>query len=308
MELTINDFEGYNNDCSDIKKIKSWIEEKGGTFLASELLDAFSKGFYRFDEKVVQHLKPNLIKQFVVDVLKIDVESLIIGLQNKSERLDVLYKRFEGVDNIEELLSYKQKLESEYKSKHYWLDKEIEKYKGFKNFDDLLDQNLNLKSGYNYKEGTVLQVLNYFFTQSFQPQSYLTTNQVMYSVLHNLCTVAKFEEEDFTELKKKFNFGYWGGNAIESFYRTMIISSNNSAWKSFEKALERTPFILKNRRMYEGIEFRVAENNKWTYYRCTGWNDNKKIKFVIDKEEKQRRFAFDNKEFKAFFKDKKIEL
>ena len=60
--------------------------------------------------------------------------------------------------------------------------------------------------------------------------------------------------------------------------------------------------------MYLFLTFRVAEDNKWISYRCTGWNNVKKIKFVIDKEEKQKRFAFDNKEFKAFFKGKKIEF
>jgi hypothetical protein len=120
--------------------------------------------------------------------------------------------------------------------------------------------------------------------------------------------VANFDENDFLELMKNFNFSYWGAGSIESFYTTMISSGNNSAWKSFEKALDRIPFIIKYKRMYEGIKFRVAEDNKWVYYRCTGWKEDKKIKFVVENEKKQKWFSFDNKEFKAFFKDKKIEF
>lgn len=308
MQLTINDFEGYNNDCEDIQKIKSWIDTKGGFFTAEELLEAFSKRHYEFEKSVLRHLKPHLTKQFVTDVLKWDIKEFFFELQEKLKRLDASYKKFEGVENIDELLSYKAKIEFEYQSKHKTLDREIEKYKDFKNFNELLELNQNLKNGWGYKQGTVIQVLNYFFEQSFQTQSYLTTNNVMQSVLYDLCKVAKFDEDDFIELRKKFNFDYWGHNQIECFYACSISYNNNSAWKSIEKSLDRNPFILKNRRMYEGVRIRVAEDNKWVDYRCTGWNDAKKIKFVIDNENSQKRLSFDNKEFKSYFKDKKIQF
>lgn len=307
MNLTINDFEGYNNDCSVILKIKSWIENKGGNFTAYELLETFSKKHYEFEKQVVKYLKPHLIKQFVTDVLKKDIEFLFLDLEDKSKILENNYKRFKGVENIEELLSYKQKLESEYQSKHYILDKELEKYKDFKNFQELLEQNQNLKTGWNYKQGTVIQVLNYFFHQSFQSQSYITTNSLMQNVLYNLLSVADFKEDDFSEIMKNFNFRYWGGNSIEGFYASSIINGNNSAWKSIEKALNRTPFILKNKRVYERFSFIVIEDNKQIKYRCTGWNDAKKIKFITETDS-QKRYSFDNKEFKAFFKDKTIQF
>jgi arsenate reductase-like glutaredoxin family protein len=308
MKLTINDFKGYNNDCSTIKKIKVWIEEKGGEFTATELIDTFRGEHYDFEREVIKYLKSNLIKTYINDVLKIDVEMVLVELEQKSWDLECKYKRFEGVDNIEELLSYKQKLESEYQSKYRELAKEIEKYKGFENFDDLLQQNQNLKNGWNYKQGTVIQVLNYFFKQSFQSQSYLTTNSLMYNTLNSLCSVAFFNEDDFSEIIKNFNFSYWGGNHIERFYATAIVSDNNSAWKSIEKLLNRTPFILKNKRMYEGITFNVIQDDKRVKYRCTGWNDAGKIKFVTENTDNQKRMSFDNKEFKAYFKTIKIEF
>lgn len=309
MILTINDFDGYNKDCSTIKKIKSWIEDKGGSFDMKEMLSVFEKEHYSFKSEVIRYINAQHLNQYLQEFILEDEPfqfwHKIVELKKDIEEKS---KRFGSILQANELIKKEEELEREYKNKNYSLDKEIEKYKDFNNMEELLKLNQELKNGHNYKEGTVLQVLNYFFTQSFQPQPYLTTNHIMQSVLYNLCTVAKFDEDDFSELMKKFNFGYWGSNSIESFYGTMIVSGNNSAWKSFEKALERTPFILKSRRMYEGITFRVAEDNKWISYRCTGWNDIKKIKFVIDKEEKQKRFAFDNKEFKAFFKDKKIEF
>lgn len=251
-------------------------------------------------------MKPDLIKEYVTDVLKIDLEIVFLQLKEKSIRLDSAYKRFEGVENIDDLLNHKQKLDFDYQIKHRELDKEIEKYKDFSNFEELLELNQNLKNGWGYKQGTVIQVLNYFFSQSFQPQSYTTTNSVMQSVLYNLCAVAKFDEDDFTEVRKNFNFGYWGSNHIESFYATAIRSGNSSAWKSIEKALNRTPFILKSKRMYEGVTFQVAEDNKWVKYRCTGWNDSNKIKFIVENPDGQKRLSFNNKEFKTYFKNKQI--
>ena len=309
MKLTINDFEGYDNSCETIKKIKLWIENKGGSFDMKELISEFEKEHYSFKTEVIRYIKPDYLKEYL--------DEFFVDSSNKNLWLELVYikktierkaQEFGGVLLTEELLKKKYELEREYENKNFYLNKEIEKYKGFNNMEELLELNQKLKTGYNYKEGTVLQVLNYFFNQSFQFQSYQTTNSVMQSVLYNLCQVAVFDEDDFSELMRDFNFGLWGGNLIESFYRSMVLSNNNSAWKSFEKALSRTPFLLKNKRMYEGMTFRLAENNKWIYYRCTGWNNDKKIKFVTDKTEKQNRFSFDNKEFRAFFKDKKIEF
>ncbi|HEX8575777.1 MAG TPA: hypothetical protein VF677_05745 [Flavobacterium sp.] len=308
MKLTINDFDGYSEDCTTIKKIKSWIEEKGGTFDMAEMLLVFDKAHYNLKSEIVRYINSEHLQKYLEEFILGENQSNKFwkDILESKEIIDFKAKEFGSMLNAEQLIDRKKQLEAFYKSKLYWLEKEIEKYKDFKDFNELLQQNVELKNGYNYKDGTVLQVLNYFFNQSFQPQSYAITNTVMRSVLYNLCMVAKFDENDFLELMKNFNFSYWGAGSIESFYTTMINSGNNSAWKSFEKALDRYPFIIKNKRMHEGIKFKVAEDNKWVYYRCTGWNEDKKIKFVVENEKKQKRFSFDNKEFKAFFKDKKV--
>ena len=143
------------------------------------------------------------------------------------------------------------------------------------------------------------------FEQSFQSESYLTTNSVMQRTMEILLEVARFEEDEFSEIMKRFKFGYWGLNSIEHYYRTAINSQNNTAWKSIEKAIDRKPFILKGKRMHYGKTIEIAVDGKWVTFRCTGWNDTKKIKFVTETE-KQKRYSFDLKEFKEFFKDQEF--
>ncbi len=60
----------------------------------------------------------------------------------------------------------------------------------------------------NRTTGSVLQTLQYLFDESFQSESYRTTNSVMHEFLSSLCKVARFEETDFTNITKHFNFGY----------------------------------------------------------------------------------------------------
>jgi hypothetical protein len=309
MILTISDFDGYDKDCPTIKKIKSWIEGKGGSFDMQEMLSIFEKDHYSFKSEVIRYINSQHLNQYLQKFILQDEpfqfwHEILRFKKNIEERSE----KFGSILDANELLKKEERLESDYERKNRLLDQQIEKYKDFNNMEELLELNQKLKKGYDYRKGTVVQVLNYFFSQSFHSQSYVTTNDVMQSVLHNLCGVATFDEDDFLEIIKNFNFEYWGSRYLESFYATMIVAGNNSAWKSFEKAIGRTPFILKNKRMYEGIAFRVVENNKWIYYRCTGWNADKKLKLVTDKDEKQKRFSFENKEFKAFFKDKKIQF
>lgn len=55
----------------------------------------------------------------------------------------------------------------------------------------------------------------------------------------------EFNEGDFNSLYKRFNAGYWiGDTGGESFYRLAVLYRNNSAWKTYEAATGRKPFII----------------------------------------------------------------
>ncbi len=148
--------------------------------------------------------------------------------------------------------------------------------------------------------------------------SYRTTNHVMQEQLSNLIKAGvEFDIEDFNFIKSHFNAGYWYSNLIEMFYRECI-ECNPSAVKSFEHAYQRVPFILNNKRMYVGrrIEEKIElpkNRYKRHYYFITSFTDDHKrirIKSSSDYEAKKdyKLHTFTKEEFKAFFKDKNIEL
>lgn len=303
MKLTAKDFEGYNENCQLVKKIKIWIQEQGGSFEIKDLIDEFEEDYKQLKQDIILYIKSEHLDHFLNEFIFKGDRFFIKELLYTKRKIEEKVEKFGSVKTVEELLEKERQLYFKEKS----LNKEIEKYQGFSNFQELLQLNQELKKGYNYKKGTVLQVLNYFYEQSID-KSYITINHVMDSVLRELCAVASFEENDFTEIIGRFKFSFWGFRSLEYYYRIMIENRNNSAWKSFEKAINRSPFILKNKRMFEGIQIEVKEENKRTLYRCTGFNEKNKIKFVIDEKDKQKRFSFDNKEFKSFFKDKKVEF
>src|SRR5690606_16363788 len=286
MKLTVNDFYGYMETCQTIIQIKEWIESIGGQFTYNELIEKFPFIEKHHRDNFLKYLKPDRADEFFDNFLKTET-----------------IERYEESKQFLEVLKRKQS-EMDYEIKRN--NKEAERLLLFEDRSKLVNELEFLKGFYErtINESKVLFVLQTMFDFSFKEQSYQTTNSIMYSTLSNLLEVAKFRETDFKDIMKKYNFGYWGGNHVESFYATAIVSNNNSAWKSIESAIERQPFIVKGKRVYERFIFKIKEDK--LKLRCTGFTENKKVKFVSENTEKQKRFQFDNKEFKDFIKNKTI--
>lgn len=53
----------------------------------------------------------------------------------------------------------------------------------------------------------------------------------------------EFNEGDIGEISRRFRGGYWFGANFESFYTCAVVYSNRTAWKAYETASNRTPFI-----------------------------------------------------------------
>mgnify|MGYP000309565468 CR=1 FL=1 len=282
-KYNINDFRDLSEYCTSVKKMKEYYGNKSFTFEdISTKFDIVTK------HNFIKHLNPNRIQEFFDSHIKTDC-----------------LKDYEVIKKmIPELISQTGSA----KFHKELLKRQTERLSIFDTKEDLVNEIDLLKTWKQNRlnESQVLYTLEYFFKQSFQYQSYETTNHIMYRVLCSLLAVCSFSEDDFSNITQKFNFGYWGGNYIESFYAEAVINRNISAWKSIEKYLNRKPFIIKSKRMYEGATF--YDKNECIEYRCTGWNDKGKIKFVYNKNEKQKRLSFDNKEFRTFFKNKNISV
>jgi hypothetical protein len=65
MKLTINDFDGYSEDCTTIKNIKYWIEEKGGTFDMAEMLLVFDKSHYDLKSEIVRYINSEHLQKYL---------------------------------------------------------------------------------------------------------------------------------------------------------------------------------------------------------------------------------------------------
>jgi len=143
--------------------------------------------------------------------------------------------------------------------------------------------------------------------------SYKKINEVM-TLAIKIAIIANMEfyEDDFRNICKNFNGGYWFGVNLngkgigEEFYSLAIEYNNKSAIKSFEIFSGLKPFITKDRhRVYTGLCF-YDSNYK---YRITGFNyKNNKVYIVAYKridlreEGKKKLLNFSNKEWLEFRK------
>lgn len=285
MKFKTSDFSGYMETCATIRAIKELVKDREFSF--EEIHKIFPVAT---SDKFIQYLNEDLIKSFLEHLFGSnyfnkrhdELNDIAEKLNSKISQYD--YEKSKYAIRFEHLTSDEQNL-------------------------NILDRNIRLIERWENElsKGEVFRFLEIIFNQSFKSQSYLTTNSVMSSGLSIALETFNFKEDEFSKIMKNFNFGYWGGNSIEYYYAQSISANNNTAWKSIEKAINRKPFILKNKRMYEGKCFTILYDEKWTVFRCTGWNEKGNIKFVTDnKNEKQKRFSFDIGEFKAFFKAKKF--
>lgn len=289
MKFTTDDFIDYPLSCNVVQDILEYVKDREFTF---EELNEFRPQWVNIN-RFPQYLKPEKLKPFI------EYYSDKFYKQNHND-LSGLIKKLE-----ERISGYKYE-ENKFKERFQYLINDEENIK-------VLDKNLFLEKRLEkiLTKGNAVTVLEVIFSNSYKSQSYLTTNNALQRALYILTEVAIFKEDEFSEIMKNFNFDYWGINIIESFYSNSILAGNNSAWKSIEKALNKKPFILQGKRIYEGKTFQMFIAERIVInLRCTGWNNEGKIKFVYDTLEKdksvQKQLSFDLKEFKEYFKDKKF--
>ena len=273
MKVTANDFSGYNEHCSVIKGIKEWASDR--EFTVDELM-AFSH--HATIQEIVKYLNVDRHQEFFEAYLKADtladVENIKLISERLSERLSACNAEIDFYKGQTERLSL-----FETKSEIYQKISRIDTFESRSKVYNIVH------SAYN---GEYLD-------------SYRKTNSVLKDLLRALIWSVEFKEGDFEKMFKQLGAGYWLDK--ESVYENIITSRNNSALNDFEKYFKRQPYILKNKRLYEGFKF-YADSIR---YRCTGWTENENIKLVTDNTEKQNRYSFDKKQFKEFFKDKNIE-
>lgn len=116
----------------------------------------------------------------------------------------------------------------------------------------------------------------------------------------------EFSENDFKDIYKNFNGGYWfgangnGKGMGERFYIKACKVKNISAARSFEKWLGIKPFITeKGNRLYAGFECLLKDKRR---YRVTGFDAEKgAVSFVsydnYRGEGKRKLHSYDNKEW-----------
>lgn len=141
-------------------------------------------------------------------------------------------------------------------------------------------------------------------------QQYITDRRydsMIHQVLCSLLESKEFKEGEYVELRNVLRKDYSYHRDIELHYGIAVLNGNRTLWKQIEAYLNRKPFIIDNKRCYLGYEFRL-ETEPIKEFRCTGWNDEGKIKFVVtDRNTYQKTLLkFTNAEFKEYFKDKKI--
>lgn len=121
-------------------------------------------------------------------------------------------------------------------------------------------------------ESTVIEFLDLVWrnTNDAIGHSWMRLNHSMHDALMLAVKAGfKFEKEDFTEISKRFRFGYWGGAGsgengfAESFYTAAVRNDNRSACIAFEAYKKRKPFIYGND---NGARVRLAIGSdlKWT--------------------------------------------
>lgn len=145
-----------------------------------------------------------------------------------------------------------------------------------------------------------------YFTEQQKYISDRAYDDVMNKILYCILASDVFGEDDYGELYKVMQKRIQWHCDKEYHYRVAIENRNNTAWKSIEKFNNRKPYIFSGKRMYEGFKFKTRDGQCVNYIKCTGWNDDGKIKFIVSPGREIKlscsRYRFTHEEFNNFFK------
>lgn len=154
-------------------------------------------------------------------------------------------------------------------------------------------------------------ILMEYVWRNERTKSFKMLNDIMSQTLEiAIKSGMEFYPDDFKMFSKKMSSGYWIGTSYngktqgERFYEKAIRYSNSSAYKSFEKWINRTPFLHDHYRAFEGSYYKDHEYR----YRVTGFDRNGKIYLVsydlndIEEKGNKKLYNFDNKEWLIFRK------
>lgn len=122
------------------------------------------------------------------------------------------------------------------------------------------------------RDSQAIQLLDLVWrsVNSALPHSWTRVNGSMRQALFLALTSGmEFADDDFAVMSSRFNSGRWLGCDIESFYRIAVELGDSRAWKAFEKANGRKPFILDGTRMFVGREFEWRGDR----VKCTSFRD-----------------------------------
>ena len=155
----------------------------------------------------------------------------------------------------------------------------------------------------NTKQSTVMQIMSLAW-HSYKWNSWAMTNHSLNQLLSSLISLnVPFEDDDFKNIYESFSGHYWfgvssNGNYMGENFYSQAIHYNSSACLSFEKWVNRKPFLIKNHRLGEGTELIY----KGLYCRVSGFSKETKRIYLVGyktgmKEGKRNLFNFDNKEF-----------
>lgn len=105
----------------------------------------------------------------------------------------------------------------------------------------------------NTQQSAPIQLLQHVWNnmQKATSHSWLKVNHALSEALSlAVRSGMSFHEDDFRRIFRNasdggFRAGYWIGADTEWFYRLAVLYRNASAWKTYEKWAERTPFIWK---------------------------------------------------------------
>lgn len=122
-------------------------------------------------------------------------------------------------------------------------------------------------------------------------KGYARLNAAMQKSLSSLIQAnVGFAETDFKYILSHYGCGHWIGLSLngnhwgESFY-SQSCQLNKSAAISYEKAKDRTPFLLNGKRVHQGFDFKWAGK----FWHVTGWEDNNEVLRVVGYENRNQK-------------------
>ena len=128
----------------------------------------------------------------------------------------------------------------------------------------------------------------------------------MYAVLDLVLSTRKFGQGDYVELRAELSSSLSRPHLDgEAHYRAAVVSNNRTAWREIEAYLGRKPYIISEKRIYEWFEFETEDG----YFRCTQFQEGC-VRLVKSADRTfyngRKLLKFNHKEFKEYFKNKKI--